>query len=87
MNKEVIKGVSLLRTSNYKGKVLENLFNNKFLTPSEIAKLTKIRLNHISNVLKKLKDSKLIICLNEKEKRGRLYQITELGKKVIKENE
>jgi len=26
-----------------------------------------------------------IICLNEDEKRGRLYQITELGKKVVKE--
>ena len=57
-----------------------------YLTPSEISKKTKIRSNHVSNSLKDLKDNKLILCLNEEDKRGRIYQITELGKKVIKEN-
>jgi len=40
----------------------------------------------VSNFLKDLKDNKLIVCLNDNDKRGRLYQITELGKKVVKEN-
>lgn len=83
----MIKGISLLKNSEYRKKILESLSNVNYLTPSEIAEKTKLRLNHISNFLKNLKDNKLIVCLNDNEKRGRLYQITELGKKVAKENE
>ena len=82
----MIKGISLLKNSEYRKKILESLSNANYLTPSEISENTKIRLNHVSNFLKDLKDNKLIICLNEGEKRGRLYQITDLGKKVVKEN-
>ena len=86
MDKQMIKGISLLKNSEYRKKILESLSNANYLTPSEISENTKIRLNHVSNFLKDLKDNKLIICLNEGEKRGRLYQITDLGKRVIKEN-
>jgi predicted transcriptional regulator len=86
MDKQMIKGISLLKNSEYRKKILESLSNANYLTPSEISENTKIRLNHVSNFLKDLKDNKLIICLNEGEKRGRLYQITDLGKKVLKEN-
>lgn len=86
MEKQVIKGISLLKNSEYRRKILESLSTANYLTPSEIAGKTKIRLNHISNFLKDLKENELVVCLNEEEKRGRLYKITELGKKVIKEN-
>ena len=82
----MIKGISLLKNSEYRKKILESLSNANYLTPSEISENTKIRLNHVSNFLKDLKDNKLIICLNEEDKRGRLYQISDLGKKVVKEN-
>ena len=81
----MIKGISLLKNSEYRKKILESLYKVNYLTPSEIAEKTKLRLNHVSNSLKDLKDNKLVVCLNENEKRGRLYQITELGKKVIEE--
>ena len=87
MDKQMIKGISLIKNSEYRKKILISLNDVNYLTPSEIAEKTKIRLNHVSNFLKDLKDNKLIICLNEDDKRGRLYQITELGKKVVKENE
>ena len=82
----MIKGISLLKNSNYRRKILESLSNANYLTPSELAEKTKIRLNHISNFLKDLKENNLVICLNDEEKRGRLYKITELGKKVVKED-
>jgi len=85
MEKEMIKGISLLKNSDYRRRILESLSDVKYLTPSEIAEKTEIRLNHISNFLKDLKDYKLVICLNDEEKRGRLYQITKLGKKVVEE--
>jgi predicted transcriptional regulator len=87
MEQRVIKGVSKMKTSSYRVKILKSLEGKKYLTPSEISKETGIRLNHISNFLKDLKDDKLLICLNETEKRGRLYALTELGKEVIKEYE
>lgn len=86
MEKQIIKGISLIKNSDYRKRILTGLSDVNYLTPSEISQKTKIRLNHVSNFLKDLKDNKLILCLNDEDKRGRLYQITDLGKKVIKEN-
>jgi len=86
MERQMIKGISIIKNSEYRKKILLSLVDVNYLTPSEISEKTKLRLNHISNFLKDLKDNKLIICLNDDEKRGRLYQITELGKRVAKEN-
>jgi len=86
MEKQMIKGISIIKNSEYRKKILLSLADANYLTPSEISEKTKLRLNHVSNFLKDLKDNKLIICLNDDEKRGRLYQITELGKKVAREN-
>lgn len=83
MNPKLIKGITIIKTSEYRRKILESLLNVDYLTPSEIAKKTDIRLNHVSNFLRDLKEENLIICLNDQEKRGRLYQITELGKNVL----
>ena len=82
----MVKGISMIKNSEYRKKILLSLTNVNYLTPSEISEKTKLRLNHVSNFLKDLKDNKLILCLNDDDKRGRLYQITELGKKVAKEN-
>lgn len=83
MDKTMIKGLKLLKTSENRLKILEILNNGKVLTPTEIAKETGIVVNHISTFLKEFKDNKLVVCLNEEDKRGRLYQITESGKKVL----
>lgn len=87
MEKQLIKGISIIKNSEYRRKILISLSDVNYLTPSEISEKTKIRLNHVSNFLKDLKDNNLVVCLNDNDKRGRLYQITELGKKVAKENE
>jgi len=48
--------------------------------PSKISKDTEISIHHVSRYLKQLKEKKLLICLNEDYKQGRLYKITDLGK-------
>jgi predicted transcriptional regulator len=83
MDKTMINGLKLLKTSENRLKILNILNNGKVLTPTEIAKKTEIVVNHVSTFLKEFKDNKLVVCLNEDEKRGRLYQITESGKKVL----
>jgi predicted transcriptional regulator len=82
MEKEMIDAISLIKSSEYRHKVLRAI-RNEVLTPSEIAKKTELRLNHVSMVLTDLKDKKLVECLNEETKKGRLYQSTKLGKNAI----
>lgn len=51
--------------------------------PSTIAKDANIRVNHVSKVLSELKDKKIIECINDDMRKGRLYRTTDLGKKVL----
>jgi len=78
----MINAISLIKSSEYRHKVLKAI-GSEVLTPSEIAKKTDLRLNHVSMVLTDLKDKKLVKCLNEETKKGRLYELTELGKNAI----
>ncbi|MBN2488229.1 MAG: winged helix-turn-helix transcriptional regulator [Methanosarcinaceae archaeon] len=82
MDEKLIAGISLVKSSRHRRKIL-NTINNDTVTPSEISKDTTIRLNHVSMYLSELKEGGLVECLNESAKKGRLYQLTELGKKVI----
>jgi len=83
MDKTMIRGLKLLKTSENRLKILKILNNGKVLTPTEIAKETGIVINHISTFLKEFREIKLVVCLNDEDKRGRLYQITDSGKKVL----
>lgn len=82
MEKKLIDAISTVKSSNNRYSILVSIGNN-IMTPSDISKTTGIRLNHVSMFLHELKEKELITCLNESAKKGRLYQLTELGKKVI----
>ena len=79
----MVNAISLLKSSKYRLRIIKAI-NNDTLTPSEIADKTKIRLNHVSMFLKELKENKLVECLNEEARKGRLYELTELGKNALK---
>jgi len=86
MQKEIINGLSLIKSSEYRYKILKAIGNNVIM-PIEISKAIKIRLNHVSMYLKELKEAKLVKCLNEENKKGRLYTLTKLGKEVLEKYE
>ena len=57
------------------------------MTPSFIRKVSrkfneKISLANTSDILKCLVNRGLAVCLNNEEKRGRLYELTETGREV-----
>ncbi|MEK6846378.1 MAG: hypothetical protein AABY26_06465 [Nanoarchaeota archaeon] len=52
--------------------------------PSELGRAMKISLTHASKIIRELHSQKLIFCLNDELKVGRIYQITLSGKKVLK---
>lgn len=52
--------------------------------PSQIAKDSEIRPNHISKVLSELKSHELVECINEEVRKGRLYRLTPKGDEIVK---
>ncbi len=82
MKTDIIHSISLIKSSKNKLKIMESLHED-IKIPSEIANETGIRLNHVSNLLKDLKDDGLVKCLNEESKKGRIYQLTKKGNTVF----
>lgn len=85
MNKEDNKIVNLaswVLISSYRNRVMISL-GSKLKTPSVLAKESGIKMNHISKILSELKEKELIVCINEDAKKGRLYQMTDLGAEVM----
>lgn len=83
-SKELLKEVRYVEMSGYRTKVLKSLEKGVKI-PSGIAKDTEILTNHISVVLKQLKDYELVECINPEVRKGRLYRLTDKGRKVLDE--
>ena len=73
--------INYVKRSQYRLKVMKSL-DGEAKIPSEIARDTEIYQNHISNVLKQLKEHELIECINPEVRKGRLYRLTDKGEKV-----
>ena len=52
--------------------------------PSQISKDSGILQNHISAVLKQLKEHELVKCINPEVRKGRLYRLTDKGDNIVK---
>ena len=76
---DLIGSLAYLMASKYRVKVINTLAEDTFKTPKEISNETGIIMNHISNILTNLKKNNLIICVNEGNRKGRLYTLTPLG--------
>lgn len=77
--------VGLITSSTYRKRVLERV--QKPNMPSILSKELNLNKTHISRALKELLNKALIECKNPKTTKGRIYEITTYGKKVLKEAE
>ena len=68
--------------SEYRKKVMLAL-QDKVSTPSIISEKTKIYPSHISNTLSELVEKNMVECLTPKLRKGKLYQLTKEGFKLI----
>ena len=80
---EKYKIIGYVIASKYRLNILKSL-NDTVKTPSLIAKDIDLRTNHVSNLLKDLKENNLVVCLNEEAHKGRLYKNTDLGIEILK---
>ncbi|WP_407413186.1 MarR family transcriptional regulator [Methanobrevibacter sp.] len=56
-------------------------------TPSEITETMDARFSLISKILSDLKSRNIVVCINEDDKTGRLYKLTDIGLEIYKELE
>ena len=83
MDDETLKLLGYVISPTYRTEVMKTLIEKpKF--PSQIAKDTRIKQNHISNVLNQLKKKQLIRLINPEVKKGRIYELTDVGLEIAK---
>jgi len=75
--------VGYIMASKYRKNIVEKLSNKNYM-PSTLAKETNIQLSHISRALKELSGKNIVECLNKDSKKGKIYSLTELGRKLSK---
>ncbi len=83
MNDETLKKYGYVIVSSYRTKTIKVL-KDEVKTPTQIASESGIRTNHISKVLRELKESGVAECINEGAKKGRLYRLTDVGDEIVK---
>ena len=50
--------------------------------PSQIAKITKINISHVSRALSELRKRDIVECVNPEENFGRIYRLTKKGNEL-----
>ncbi len=83
MDDDVLRYVN---RSSYRVKVLKSLGEDTKM-PKEIANDSGILQNHISSILRQLKEKDVVECINPEVRKGRLYRLSDNGLEVLKELE
>ena len=79
---ETLKIWSYVNISTYRVKTVKAL-KDEVKTPTKIAEDAGIRTNHISKVLRELKETGVAECINEEVRKGRLYRLTSIGEEIV----
>ena len=86
LSDEQWKEVGYVLSSKYRTKVMKSLKDDAKI-PSQIARDSDIRQNHISNILRQLKEHELVECINPEFRKGRIYRLTDNGNEIVKKLE
>ena len=81
-NKTILILREYIKISENRTKIMEVL-NIGSQSPSKIAKTTGISVSTVSRILRELKEKGYVHILNPKERKGRLYGLTEKGNLVM----
>lgn len=82
MNDDTLKTYAYVSISSYRVRAAKSLqVENK--TPTQIANDSNIRVNHISKVLRELKECGVAECINEEKRKNRIYRLTDVGQNIV----
>lgn len=82
IDNQTLKKYAYVSISSYRVKTMKAM-QDEIKTPSKIAEDTGIRMNHISKVLRELKDTDVAECINPEVRKGRLYRLTDTGNEIV----
>ena len=82
MDDETLKKYAYVNISSYRVKAVKSLQEGD-KTPTQLANDSNIRVNHISKVLKELKDHEVAVCINEENRKNRIYRLTSVGHEIV----
>jgi hypothetical protein len=83
LNSAVLNIISDIKSSKYRQEALYIFMKSKEAkTPSKISKILGIEVSHTCKILNDLKNHELIICINEKDKKNKIHEISELGRSI-----
>lgn len=83
-NSEYLDALAYVKRSKNR-KWVVNLISTSRMTPSEVMEKMGARFSLVSAILADLKKAGVVVCLNEKEKTGRLYKLTDIGLAIYDE--
>ncbi|MEA4957741.1 hypothetical protein SDC9_07620 [bioreactor metagenome] len=83
MNDETIEKLSFVRSSKHRENILR-FIGDEIKIPTENRPKYKHKFQTYKQILGELKDKNIVVCLNENDKRGRLYKLTPIGKDILK---
>lgn len=75
--------VGYIKCSKHRTKVAKSLIEEPKI-PSQIVKEVGLNPYKVSAALKQLREKDIVVCLNPEVKKGRLYQLTNTGREVLK---
>lgn len=81
MDDDTLKKFAYVNISSYRVRAVKAL-EDENKTPTTIAKDARIRVNHISKVLKELKETGVAECINEENRKNRIYKLTSIGEEI-----
>ena len=79
---QMLRKYGYVLSSSYRVKTMKAM-QDEVKTPSKIAEDAGIRMNHISKVLKELKDTGVAECINPEVRKGKLYRLTSVGEEIV----
>jgi predicted transcriptional regulator len=77
--------ISFISRSEQRKKILAVL--DEPITPTQIAEKTGLYKTHVSRALGEFVEKGLVECLTPKERTGKLYRITKLGREILSQTE
>ncbi|MEK6946314.1 MAG: transcriptional regulator [Nanoarchaeota archaeon] len=86
MNKKELKLLAWVLRGSQRREIIKVISGRKI--PAQIYKGSvkinpKITRNSVSDVLREFKKKGLVVCINPKEIKGRIYELTPLGKNIL----
>ena len=83
MDDETLKVYGYVISSSYRERSVKSLKDSNKI-PTDLAEDIGVRTNHISNVLRELKECGVAECINEEKRKNRVYRLTPMGEDVAK---